>query len=283
MYFNKEKAAILNNHMDRQLQISLKSPSEIEKMRVAGKLAGEVLDFIEPFVVPGVTTGELDDRMLAFIENEQHAISACLGYHGYPKATCISVNEVVCHGIPGHLRLHEGDIVNIDVTVIKDRYYGDTSKMYVVGGHTSERNQRLIQCTQEAMYAGIRAVHAGANLTSVGEAIQRVADRYHFSIVRDYCGHGIGTDFHEDPQVLHYRNNFDVLLQAGMTFTIEPMINAGTWKCKLNKKDGWTATTADHQPSAQFEHTILVTDEGCEILTLRKEEQIPRILSNLKA
>ncbi|MCR5536261.1 MAG: type I methionyl aminopeptidase [Succinivibrio sp.] len=268
--------------MDRQLHISLKSPAEIEKMRVAGRLAAEVLNFIEPYVKPGVTTGELDDLMLNHIEKEQHAISACLGYHGYPKATCISVNEVVCHGIPGHLKLREGDIVNIDVTVIKDKYYGDTSKMYVVGGHTSERNHQLIKCTQEAMYAGIRTVHSGSNLTEIGDAIQKVADRYHFSIVRDYCGHGVGSEFHEAPQVLHYRNNFDLLLQSGMTFTIEPMINAGTWKCKVNKKDGWTATTADHQPSAQFEHTLVVTDEGCEILTLRDDEDFPRLLNNLK-
>ncbi|HAR79888.1 MAG TPA: type I methionyl aminopeptidase [Succinivibrionaceae bacterium] len=262
------------------MEISLKSPSEIEKMRVAGKLAAEVLEMIEPFVVPGVTTEELDDRMLSYIENEQHAISACLGYEGYPKATCISINEVVCHGIPGKQKLHAGDIVNIDVTVIKDKYYGDTSRMFIVGGHTSPRNAQLCQCSQEAMYAAIKTVRPGSNLADIGAAIQKVADKYHFSIVRDYCGHGVGSGFHEDPQVLHYKNNFNLLLEAGMTFTIEPMINAGTWKVKVNRKDGWTATTADHMPSAQYEHTLLVTPTGVEVLTLRKDEDFPRFINH---
>lgn len=260
------------------MEISLKSPSEIEKMRVAGRLAAEVLEMIEPYVVPGVTTQELDDRMLDYIENVEHAISADLGYEGYPKATCISVNEVVCHGIPGPHRLHEGDIVNIDITVIKDKYYGDTSKMFIVGGHTSPRNVQLCKCAQESMYEAIKTVRPGSNLADIGAAIQKVADRYHFSIVRDYCGHGIGSGFHEDPQVLHYKNNLKLLLEPGMTFTIEPMINAGTWKCKVNRKDGWTVTTADHQPSAQYEHTLLVTEDGVEVLTLRKDEDFPRII-----
>ncbi len=259
-------------------EITLKSPSEIEKMRVAGKLAAQVLTMIKPYVVPGVTTGELDDRMLSYIENEEQAISACLGYEGYPKATCISVNEVVCHGIPGASKLHEGDIVNIDVTVIKDGYYGDTSMMYTVGSHTSERNQKLCKCSQESLYEAIKVVRPGACLSDIGAVIQKIADRYRFSIVRDYCGHGIGTGFHEVPQVLHYKNDFKLLLEAGMTFTIEPMINAGTWKCKVNRKDGWTVTTADHQPSAQYEHTILVTPDGCEVLTLREDEDFPRII-----
>ena len=263
---------------NRKLEISLKSPSEIEKMRVAGKLAAQVLEFVAPLAKAGVTTGELADRMLDYIENTEHAESADLGYEGYPKATCISVNEVVCHGIPGMQRLHNGDIVNIDVTVRKDGYHGDTSMMYVVGGETSLRNQMLVKCTQESMYDAIRTVRPGANLTEVGDAIQKVADRYKFSIVRDYCGHGIGLGFHEDPQVLHYRNDYDLLLEKGMCFTIEPMINAGTWKCRINRKNGWTVTTADHQPSAQFEHTLLVTDDGCEVLTLRSDEDFPRFI-----
>lgn len=260
------------------MDITLKSPSEIEKMRVAGTLAARVLEFIEPYVVPGVTTLELDERMDNYIVNEEHAISACLGYHGYPRSTCISINEVICHGIPGPRKLHEGDIVNIDVTVIKDKYHGDTSMMYIVGGHTSERRLSLCRCAQECLYEGIRTVHPGGNLADIGAAIQKIADRYHFSIVRDYCGHGIGSGFHEKPEVLHYKNDFKLLLQPGMTFTIEPMINAGTWKCKLNRKNGWTVTTADRQPSAQYEHTILVTDDGCEVLTLRQHEKFPRLL-----
>lgn len=254
------------------MSITLKSPSEIEKMRVAGKLAAEVLNMIEPYVVPGVTTQELDDICLEYIEKKQHAISACLGYHGYPKCTCISVNEVVCHGIPSHKKLHKGDIVNIDVTVIKDEYYGDTSKMYIVGSETSPRNKKLCEVTQQCLYEAIKIIRPGINLTEVGRVIQTIADKHNFSVVRDYCGHGLGRNFHEEPQVLHYKNNADLILQEGMTFTIEPMINAGTWKCKVSKKDGWTATTADKQPSAQYEHSLLVTKDGVEILTYRDEE-----------
>lgn len=262
--------------------ISLRSPKEIELMRIAGKLAADVLVMLEPHVKSGVTTGELDALCQDYIENHQTAISACLGYHGYPKCVCISVNEEVCHGIPGHRVLHDGDIVNVDVTVIKDKYYGDTSKMFIVGGKTSPINQRLVNTTQEALYAALKVVRAGANLMDIGETIQRIADREGFSIVRDYCGHGISNVFHDEPTVLHYRNRNSVLLAAGMTFTIEPMINIGTYKCKVNKKNGWTVTTADKTASAQFEHTILVTQDGCEILTLRPEEEavIPRILHN---
>ncbi len=258
------------------MNIVLKSPSEIEKMRVAGKLAADVLEMITPYVVPGVTTQELDDRMLDYIENTQHAKSACLGYHGYPRCTCISINEVICHGIPGVRHLHNGDIVNIDVTVIKDGYHGDTSMMFIVGGTTAPRNAQLCRCSQESMYAAIKTVRPGGNLKDIGAAIQKVADRYGFSIVRDFCGHGIGSGFHEEPQVLHYQNNYSIRLDPGMIFTIEPMINAGTWRCKVSRKDGWTTTTADKQPSAQYEHTILVTDYGCEVLTLRSNEKFER-------
>lgn len=262
------------------MDISLKSPSEIEKMRLAGDLTAKVLEMIGPYVVPGVTTAELDDRMLEYIEKDLHAESADLGYQGYPRATCISINEVVCHGIPSeHTKLRDGDIVNIDVTVRKDHYHGDSSCMYFVG-NVSPRCHDLCKCAQEAMYEAIKTVRPGSNLTEIGAAIQRIADKFHFSIVRDYCGHGIGYGFHEEPQVLHYKNNYDLLLEEGMCFTIEPMINAGTWKCRTSRKDGWTVTTADKQPSAQYEHTLLVTHDGVEVLTLRQNEDFPRIIKH---
>lgn len=265
------------------MSISLKSPGEIEKMRIAGALAADVLKMIEPHVRSGVTTAHLDDLCLDYIENTQHAVSACLGYEGYPRCTCISVNEEVCHGIPGTKKLRDGDIVNIDVTVIKDGYYGDTSKMFIVGGHTSPLNEKLVKVTQECLYTALRTVRPGGDLTDIGDCIQRIADREGFSIVRDFCGHGIGNQFHEEPQVLHYRNKNRMLLKPGMTFTIEPMINAGTFKVKVNRKNGWTVTTQDKMPSAQFEHTLVVTEDGCEILTYREEEagMIDRILHNV--
>ncbi len=264
------------------MEVTIKTQEEIEKMRVAGKLAADVLEMITPYVKAGVTTLELDNIMLDYIENTQHAISACLNYHGYPKATCISVNEVVCHGIPSVKHLHNGDIVNIDVTVIKDGYHGDTNMMYVVGD-TSPRNKSLINCARNSLYEAIRAMGPGRNLTLVGETIEKVVANTGFSIVRDYCGHGIGKEFHEDPMVLHYKNSLNLILKPGMTFTIEPMINAGTYKCKVNHKDGWTVTTADKQPSAQFEHTILITETGCEVLTLRSDENFDRIIYNPQA
>lgn len=257
------------------MNISIKTPEEIEKMRVAGRLAAEVLEMIEPYVVAGVTTGELDDRCQDYITNTQHAVSACLGYHGYPRCTCISINEVICHGIPGDRQLREGDIVNIDVTVIKDGYHGDTSRMFIVG-QTSPRNVRLCRCTQQALYAAIRVVRPGGNLTEIGQTIHHIADREGFSVVRDFCGHGLGRVFHEEPTVLHFRNSLSVIMEPGMTFTIEPMINAGTYKCRVSAEDGWTATTADRKPSAQYEHTLLVTEDGCEVLTLRRDEQFER-------
>ncbi len=255
------------------MSIVIHDQKAIEKLRIAGRLAAEVLEMIEPHIVPGVTTGELDDIMLNHIEKEQKAISACLGYHGYPKATCISVNEVVCHGIPGIQKIHNGDIVNVDVTVIKDGYYGDTSRMFIVG-ETSPRNFNLCKCAQQSLYAALKQIKPGVPLSVVGDVIQPIADKAGFSVVRDYCGHGIGTEFHAEPCVLHYKNtqNRSVILQPGMVFTIEPMINAGTWKCKVNKKNGWTVTTGDKQPSAQYEHTLIVTDYGCEITTIRKDE-----------
>lgn len=264
------------------MDIVLKSESEIEKMRVAGRLAAQVLEMIAPHVVPGVTTLQLDQIMQEYIEKDEQAISACLGYNGYPRCTCISINEEVCHGIPSPTRrLHQGDIVNIDVTVIKDHFHGDTSKMFIVGGETTPQRRKLCQCSLESMYAAIRAVGPGRSLTIVGDTIGPIAKRYGFSIVRDYCGHGIGTGFHENPQVLHYPNNMSVLLQPGMTFTIEPMINAGTHKCVVNRKNGWTVTTRDKQPSAQYEHTIAITNDGVEVLTLREEEDFPRVLKTV--
>ena len=262
------------------MDITLKSPSEIEKMRIAGAATARVLEMIEPYVVPGVTTEELDNIMNDYIVNVENAKSADLGYQGYPKATCISINEVVCHGIPGPHKLKEGDIVNIDVTVLKDKFHGDSSRMYIVGNHTSPRNEQLCKCAQESMYEAIKTVRPGSNLADIGDAIQKVADKAGFSIVRDYCGHGIGIGFHEEPSVLHYRNNENLILQEGMCFTIEPMINAGTYKCRTNRKDGWTVTTADKQPSAQYEHTLLVIPNGVEVLSLRKDEDFPRIITH---
>ena len=232
------------------VHVPVLTAAEIEKMRIAGKLAADVLDMIGPHVVPGVTTLELDNIMHDYIVNTQEAIPACLNYQGYPKNTCISVNE------------------------------DDTSRMYIVGGETSPRNRRLCEVTQECLYEAIKAIRPGVDLTVVGDIIQPIAEKNSFSVVRDYCGHGVGREFHQEPEVLHFRNRNHFTLEAGMTFTIEPMINAGTWKCRVNKHNGWTVTTQDGQPSAQYEHTLLVTDDGVEILTYRSEEEghIDRII-----
>ena len=229
------------------VHVPILTAAEIEKMRIAGKLAADVLDMIGPHVVPGVTTLELDNIMHDYIVNTQEAIPACLNYQGYPKNTCISV---------------------------------DTSRMYIVGGETSPRNRRLCEVTQECLYEAIKAIKPGVDLTVVGDIIQPIAEKNSFSVVRDYCGHGVGREFHQEPEVLHFRNRNHFILEAGMTFTIEPMINAGTWKCRVNKHNGWTVTTQDGQPSAQYEHTLLVTEDGVEILTYRSEEEghIDRII-----
>lgn len=250
------------------MPVSLKTPEEIEKMRVAGRLAGELLAMIEPYVRPGTTTEELDRICHEYIVREQEAVPAPLNYRGFPKSVCTSVNHVVCHGIPGNKRLKTGDIINVDVTVIKDGYHGDTSKMFFVG-EASVLAQRLVQVTHECMMIGIDLVKPGVQLGDIGHAIQRHAEQHGFSIVREYCGHGIGREFHEDPQVLHYGTpGTGLVLQAGMTFTIEPMVNAGKPEVKL-LPDGWTVVTKDHSLSAQWEHTILVTRNGHEILTTR--------------
>ena len=252
--------------------ITLKSTDEFEKMRVAGRLAADVLDMIGPYVQPGVTTNELDRRCHDYIVNVQHAIPAPLNYHGFPKSICTSVNHVVCHGIPNEKPLKSGDIINIDVTVIKDGYHGDTSKMFLVGD-VAPFAKRLIDITQECLYLAIRLVKPGVKLGDIGYVIQEYAEQNRYSVVREYCGHGIGKIFHEDPQVLHYgKPNTGLEIKAGMTFTIEPMINAGKRDVKLNKKDGWTVITKDHSLSAQWEHTLGVTESGVEVFTKRNEE-----------
>jgi len=249
------------------MPVTIKTPAEIEKMRIAGRLAAEVLQMIRPHVQPGVTTGELDRLCHEFIVNEQQAVPAPLNYRGFPRSICTSVNHQVCHGIPGDKKLKKGDIVNIDITVIKDGYHGDTSKMFFVG-EPSIQARRLVQVTHEAMLKGIEIVRPGARLGDIGNVIQRHAESHGFSVVREYCGHGIGREFHEDPQVLHYgQPGTGMELQPGMTFTIEPMINAGKKEIKL-LPDSWTVVTRDHSLSAQWEHTVLVTDTGHDVLTL---------------
>jgi methionyl aminopeptidase len=253
------------------MAVSIKTAEEIEKMRVAGKLAADVLTMITPYVKAGITTDELDQICHDYIVNEQQAIPAPLNYHGFPKSICTSVNHVICHGIPGAKKLKDGDIINIDVTVIKDGYHGDTSKMFHVG-NTSILAQRLCRVARESMLIGIDMVKPGVRLGDIGHAIQQHAEKEHFSVVREYCGHGIGKVFHEEPQVLHYGTpGTGMELKPGMTFTIEPMINAGKRHVR-QLPDGWTVVTKDRSLSAQWEHTILVTETGHEVLTRREEE-----------
>ncbi len=255
------------------MAVTIKTPEEIEKMRVAGRLAADVLTMIEPHVQPGVTTEELDRICHEYIVNEQEAIPAPLNYRGFPKSICTSVNHVVCHGIPGSKKLKRGDVINIDITVIKDGYHGDTSKMFYVGEPTIQA-RRLCEVAQESMRIGIRMVKPGVRLGDIGHAIQEYAESFNFSVVREYCGHGIGKEFHEDPQVLHYgKPGTGLELAEGMTFTIEPMINAGRKDTRL-LRDDWTVVTKDHSLSAQWEHTILVTPDGHDVLTLRPEEDV---------
>jgi methionyl aminopeptidase len=255
------------------MAITLKTSEEIKKMRVAGRLAAEALEMIEPYVKPGVTTGELDRICHRYITEVQDAIPAPLNYHGFPKSICTSVNEVVCHGIPTDTKkLKEGDIINIDITVIKDGFHGDSSIM-VHAGKTLPHLQKLVETTQECLYRAIDIVKPGITLGDIGHTIQTLAESRHYSVVREYCGHGIGRVFHEEPQVLHYgKPNTGVVLEAGMAFTIEPMINLGQRHTKLNKKDGWTVTTKDRRHSAQWEHTLAVTETGVEVLTARSNE-----------
>jgi len=254
------------------MSIYIKTAVEIEKMRVSGRLTSEVLDFIAPYVRPGITTEELDRLCHDYMVHEQKAIPAPLnyappGYKPYPKSICTSINHQVCHGIPGERVLKDGDIVNIDITVIKDGFHGDSSRTFFVG-EPSIQARRLCEVTYECMWMGIRKVRPGAFLGDIGAAIQRHAERHGYSVVREFCGHGIGRKFHEEPQVLHYgKAGTGARLEPGMTFTIEPMINAG--KSAIRELgDGWTIVTKDHSLSAQWEHTVLVTEAGYEVLTL---------------
>ncbi|KGJ87449.1 type I methionyl aminopeptidase [Thalassotalea sp. ND16A] len=281
------------------MSIAIKTQDEIEKMRVAGKLAASVLDMIEPHVVAGVTTEELD-AICAKFTNDNNALSAPLNYGadhngdgGFPKSICTSVNHVVCHGIPSAQALQDGDIVNIDITckiclddentpeAEKKFFHGDTSKMFLIGDVSAE-NRRLCRITQESLYAAMRKVKPGNKFSDLGATIQKhIKKAGRYGIVKDFCGHGIGSVFHEEPQILHYKNADNRKMQAGMIFTIEPMINLGKGGTKLDQDDGWTAYTSDGKNSAQWEHTLLVTNTGCEVLTIRAEEkEISRIMNN---
>ncbi len=254
------------------MSVTIKTQGEIKKMRIAGRLAAEVLEMIEPYVHPGVTTGELDRICHDYIVNHQGAIPAPLNYRGFPKSICTSINHQVCHGIPGDKQLKNGDIINVDITVIKDGFHGDTSKMFLAG-KPSILAQRLTDITAQALCIGIGQVRPGVHLGDIGHAIQQFVESHNYSVVREYCGHGIGRAFHEDPQVLHYgAPGTGITLQPGMCLTIEPMVNAGKRQVKI-LPDGWTVVTRDRTLSAQWEHTLLVTEKGHEILTLRKEER----------
>lgn len=254
------------------MAVQLKTPTEIEQMRIAGRLAAEVLDFVGPQIRAGMTTADVDRLCHEYMVNAQDTVPAPLnytppGYTPYPKSVCTSVNHVVCHGIPGDKRLKNGDIINVDVTVIKDGFHGDTSRMFYVG-QPSIQARRLVDVTYQCMWRGIGAVKAGNTLGDIGHAIQTHAERHGFSVVREFCGHGIGRKFHEEPQILHYgKPSMGMQLEAGMIFTVEPMINAG--KADIRQlADGWTIVTKDHSLSAQWEHTVLVTESGYEVLTV---------------
>ena len=254
------------------MTVTIKTADEQDKMRIAGRLAADVLDMIGDYVRPGVTTGELDTICHRYITDVQNAIPAPLNYRGFPKSVCTSVNHVVCHGIPGERKLKAGDAVNIDVTVIKDGFHGDTSRMFFVG-KPGIKAQRVSQVAYDGMWTGIRQLAPGVRLGDVGAAIQEHVEKHRFSIVREYCGHGIGRAFHEDPQVLHYgRRGTGLELKAGMTLTVEPMVNAGKRHVRL-LPDGWTVVTKDHSLSAQWEHTVLVTESGYEVLTLGADDR----------
>lgn len=253
------------------MPVHINTAEEIDKIRIACRLAVDVLEMIEPHVKVGITTGELNDICHDYMVNVQHTTPATLNYRGYPKSICTSINHVICHGIPGTKKLKDGDILNIDVTVIKDGYFGDTNKMFLIG-ETSILARRLVKVAQECLYLGIQAVKPGRHLGDIGAAIRKHAAASHFSVVREYCGHGIGRKFHEEPQVLHFaESGTGIVMRPGMIFTIEPMINAGKHFTRL-LPDNWTVVTKDHSLSAQWEHTLLVTDDGVEILTKRDEE-----------
>ena len=282
--YNSTKNKLKRNINVAIMTIHIKNPQEIEKMRVAGKLASEVLDFITPFVKPGITTEEIDKLCHDYMVNVQNTIPAPLnyapdGHTPYPKSICTSINHQICHGVPGPKALKEGDIVNIDITVIKDGFHGDTSRMFHLG-ETSIQAKRLCKLTYEAMWLGIKQVKPGAKLGDIGFVIQDFAEKNGFSVVREFCGHGIGKRFHEEPQVLHYgKPGTGLTLEAGMIFTIEPMINAGKRDIK-QMPDGWTIVTKDRSLSAQWEHTILVTEIGYEVLTVSDKTPPPPAFIN---
>jgi len=277
--YNSTKNKLKRNINAAIMTIHIKNSQEIEKMRVAGKLASEVLDFITPYVKPGITTEEIDKLCHDYMVNVQNTIPAPLnyapdGHTPYPKSICTSINHQICHGVPGPKALKEGDIVNIDITVIKDGFHGDTSRMFHLG-ETSIQAKRLCKLTYEAMWLGIKQVKPGAKLGDIGFVIQDFAEKNGFSVVREFCGHGIGKRFHEEPQVLHYgKPGTGLTLEAGMIFTIEPMINAGKRDIK-QMPDGWTIVTKDRSLSAQWEHTILVTEIGYEVLTVSDKTPPP--------
>jgi methionyl aminopeptidase len=258
---------------EETMQVTFKTPAEQDQMRMAGRLAADLLDMIGEHIVPGITTDEINQICHDYQVNVQGSVPAPLGYRGsYPKSICTSVNHVVCHGIPSDKRLKQGDIINVDVTPKKDGWHGDSSRMFTVG-KVAPAAQRLIDITHEAMWIGIRQVRPGAHLGDIGAAIQQFVEGQHYSVVREYCGHGIGRGFHEDPQVLHYgQAGTGMVLKSGMTFTVEPMVNAGK-RFVRQLADGWTVVTKDHSLSAQWEHTILVTDTGYEVLTLGAAER----------
>jgi len=282
--YNSTKNKLKRNINAAIMTIHIKNPQEIEKMRVAGKLASEVLDFITPFVKPGITTEEIDKLCHDYMVNVQNTIPAPLnyapdGHTPYPKSICTSINHQICHGVPGPKALKEGDIVNIDITIIKDGFHGDTSRMFHLG-ETSIQAKRLCKLTYEAMWLGIKQVKPGAKLGDIGFVIQDFAEKNGFSVVREFCGHGIGKRFHEEPQVLHYgKPGTGLTLEAGMIFTIEPMINAGKRDIK-QMPDGWTIVTKDRSLSAQWEHTILVTEIGYEVLTVSDKTPPPPAFIN---
>ena len=258
------------------MSIDIKNKHEQEQMRISGKLTSEVLDMIEDHIRPGITTEALDKICHDYIIHEQDSIPANVGYKGFPKTICTSVNHVVCHGIPRERKLKKGDIINIDITVIKDGFHGDTSKMFITG-KPSVKATRICDVARECLLTGIKQVKPGVRLGEIGKAIGLYANSKNCSVVRDYCGHGIGQGFHEMPQVLHYDDGKiknSPVLEPGMTFTIEPMINLGGYEVVTSSLDGWTVTTKDRSLSAQWEHTILVTEKGYEVLTLREGELI---------
>lgn len=260
------------------MKINIKTSEDIKKMRIAGRLAAEILEMIESYIQPGISTERLNIICHNYITNVQNAIAAPLGYHGFPKSICTSVNEVVCHGIPNDLyKLKDGDIINIDITIIKNGFHADTSKMFIIGKPT-KLGKLLCQTTQTSLYLAIHTIKPGVRLKTIGQTIQKFVENKNFSVVREYCGHGIGKLFHEVPHVLNYdADDGGVILEPGMTLTIEPMVNAGS-RYVYTENDGWTVKTKDRSLSAQYEHTVLVTKNGYEILTKRSNELLPNYL-----